>query len=53
MTRFERWMLRRIIRKEVRQDFDHDKKITGLFREIIQAARREFHEEMIPHFVTI
>lgn len=48
MNSFERWMLRRIVRKEVRQDYDHDKKIAALFGMIISAARREFSEDNEP-----
>lgn len=45
MNKFEQWMLRRIIRKEVRQDYDHDKKITALYKEIRVAVEQEFYED--------
>jgi len=45
MNRFERWFLRRIIRREVRQGYTHDLRITALYREIHDAAKREFYED--------
>lgn len=47
MNRFERWFLRRIIRREVRQGYTHDLRITALYREIHDAARREFYEDNV------
>jgi hypothetical protein len=45
MTVFERWFLRRIIKKQVRQDYDHNEKITDLYREIRIACENEFYED--------
>lgn len=45
MNWFERWILKGIIRKQVRQDYDHPEKIEALFSSIIQAARDEFTED--------
>ena len=47
MNIFELWFLRRIIRREVRQGYTHDLKITALYREIHDAARREFYEDNV------
>lgn len=47
MNWFERWFLRRIIRKQVRQGYTHDKRITALYREIHDAAKREFYEDNV------
>lgn len=45
MTVFERWFLRRIIKKQVRQDYDHNEKITDIYREIRIACENEFYED--------
>lgn len=47
MNRFERWMFRRILKKEIRQGFAHDKKITELYREINDECRRTFYEDNV------
>jgi hypothetical protein len=47
MTRFERWFLRKLLRKQVRQGYTHDKRITELYREIHDAAKREFYEDNV------
>ncbi len=48
MTWFEMWMLKRILRKTVRQGFDHKAKITGFYRLVIAAAQDEFTEDNKP-----
>jgi len=45
MTRFEQWFLRRTIRQQVRQGFDHAENITNLYREIRRAVEQEFYED--------
>lgn len=45
MTGFERWFLRRTVRKQVRQGFDHAENITNLYREIRRAVEQEFYED--------
>lgn len=47
MTKFERWFLRNLLRKQVRQGYTHDKRITELYREIHDAAKREFYEDNV------
>lgn len=48
MTPIEQWYIRRIIKREVRQDYDHPQKITNLYRMIREAAENEFTEDNIP-----
>lgn len=48
MNRFERWFLRRLLRRQVRQSTFHAVRITALYREIAEAARREFYEDNEP-----
>jgi hypothetical protein len=45
MNKFEQWFMKRIIKREVRQDFDHDKKITDLYKLIRVACENEFYED--------
>lgn len=45
MTRLEKWILRRIVAKEVRQGVDHDFRIAGLYGEIRGACEYEFCED--------
>ena len=47
MTKFERWFLRKLLRKQVTQGYTHDKRITELYREIHDAAKREFYEDNV------
>ena len=48
MTRFEKWFIKRVIEREVMQGYDHDKKITNLYRMINHACRTEFCEDNKP-----
>lgn len=48
MTKFERWILKRIFKKQVQQGYDHDKRITELYRMIRNAAAAEFTEDNQP-----
>lgn len=48
MNPFERWFIRRVFAKEVRQGYDHPEKITALYRMITDAVRTEFHEDNEP-----
>lgn len=48
MNLFETWFLRRVLAREVRQGFDHPKRITNLYRMIDRAAAREFSEDNDP-----
>lgn len=45
MNRFEEWFMNRIIQREVRQGFDHQRKITDLYKMIRVACEREFYED--------
>lgn len=48
MNIFERWFLTRIIKREVRQGYDHAQRIEGLYRLIYDAAKAEFYEDNAP-----
>lgn len=48
INRFERWMLKGILRKIVRQEVRHKQNITGLYEAIYQEARRTFYEDNKP-----
>jgi len=48
MTRFERWFLNRVFRKQVRQGYDHPQRITELYTMIRVAAENEFTEDNVP-----
>lgn len=48
MTRFEQWYIKRILKREVRQGFDHQRNITNLYTLIREAAENEFYEDNIP-----
>lgn len=45
MNKFERWFLNRVFRTQVRQGFDHQERITELYRMIRVAAEQEFYED--------
>jgi len=45
MNKFEEWMMKRIIKREVRQGFDHPKKIVDLYKMIRVACENEFYED--------
>jgi hypothetical protein len=47
MNRFERWFMKRIIRREVRQGFDHQERITAMYRMIRVACENEFYEDNV------
>jgi len=47
MSPFERWFMKRIIRKQVRQGFDHPQRITDLYTMIRSAAEDEFYEDNV------
>ena len=48
MTRLERWLLRRLLAREVRQGAQHHLRIIGLYREVRLAAMHEFREDPVP-----
>jgi hypothetical protein len=48
MNKFERWIIKRAIAKEVRQGFSHPDRITALYRMIRVACEREFFEDNVP-----
>lgn len=48
MTKFERWIMARIIRKQVRQGHDHAERITEMYKMIREASEKEFNEDNIP-----
>ena len=45
MSRFELWFIRRVLKREVTQGFDHDRRITNLYGLIRAACEREFYED--------
>ena len=45
MSPLDKWMFRRICRKQVRQGYDHPQRITEMYRMIYDAARDEFRED--------
>lgn len=45
MNKFERWFLSHIIRKQVRQGYDHPQRITEMYTMIRVAAEQEFTED--------
>lgn len=45
MTKFEQWFMTRTINKQVRQGYDHDQRITDLYRMIRVAVEQEFYED--------
>jgi hypothetical protein len=47
MNKFEQWMLKRIIRQEVRQG-GHPERIVKLYAMIREACEQEFYEDNIP-----
>jgi hypothetical protein len=48
MTRFQQWMLKRILRDTVRQDGAQERKITRLYAQIREAAEQEYYEDNKP-----
>jgi hypothetical protein len=47
---FERWMLKNILRKVIRQECRHKQNITALYEAIFQQARSTFYEDNRPTF---
>lgn len=45
MNQCEKFVMRRILKKEVRQGFDHNKRIEELYAMIREAAEAEFKED--------
>ena len=45
MTKFEKWFVRRVIRKEVRQGPDHAYNIAMLYKMVRNACNEEFTED--------
>lgn len=48
MTRFQKWMLRGILREVVRQDGYQEQKITQLYAQIREAVEQEYYEDNKP-----
>ena len=48
MSKFEYWILRKIFKRQVRQDADHIKKIIQLYVMMRKAIDEEFTEDNIP-----
>ena len=48
MNKFEQWIIKRIIRQEVRQGPEHPERITRLYSMIREACEQEFREDNIP-----
>ena len=48
MNKLETWFFKRILKQEVRQDYDHDVRITKMYQMIRDAARAEFTEDNEP-----
>ena len=47
MNKLEKWWMLRIIAREVRQDYNHDKKHEALYQMIRDAHRAEFTEDNV------
>ena len=47
MNKFEEWFLRRVIRKEVAQGYDHAQKIINLYTMIRVGVEQEFTEDNV------
>lgn len=47
MNKFEQWIIKRIIKKEVRQG-NHENQIVNLYQLIYNATEKEFTEDNIP-----
>lgn len=45
MNRFEKWLVTRIIRREVTQGATHLRNITGLYQMVREACADEFYED--------
>lgn len=45
MSPLERWWLRKLLARQVRQGFDHPQRIRELYAEIRMACTREFYED--------
>ena len=45
MTKLERWVMNRVIAREVIQGFNHDKRIENLYQMIRDACIKEFYED--------
>ena len=45
MNKFERWFLKRIIKREVQQDYSHWNRHVNLYQMIRDAHREEFTED--------
>lgn len=48
MKAFDEWLFRRIVRKQVIQDYDHEKKIQEMYQIIREEVRNEFTEDNEP-----
>ena len=48
LNRFEQWMLDRLVRKIVKQDYAHNRNITRLYGLIYQTAETAFYEDNKP-----
>lgn len=48
MNRLEKWFFKRILRKEVRQSYDHGRRISELYGLVRQACEQEFFEDNAP-----
>lgn len=45
MNKFEKWFFKKIVKNEVRQGYDHAKRIAALYEIIKDATTREFTED--------
>lgn len=45
MNKFEKWFMNSIIRRQVRQGYNHSRNITELYRMIRTACENEFSED--------
>lgn len=48
MNKIERWFLGRVFKKQVKQGYDHDARITELYSMIRTAVQTEFNEDNKP-----
>jgi hypothetical protein len=45
MKRFDKWLIKRIVRKNIRQNYYHDFEITEIYDSIFESCRSEFREK--------
>lgn len=48
LGRIESWVFKRILRKQVTQGYDHDKRISNIYAMVREACEQEFYEDNAP-----